>query len=152
MDPGTAFAVLQVSGSVIKIIHKYYKDGRGAESEVSRLLMDLEDLQTIMRKVQKMLLDESMISQIPTSGPLATTIARTLSDLMALEIAISPSTRKKILGIKHSTLKWPLKKGEVLERLALLEKHKATLILALDVDQLYVPQHPRVLCLSDVAI
>ena len=152
MDPGTAFAVLQVSGSMIKIINKYYKDIRGAESEVNRLLRDLEDFQTIMQKIQEMLQDKSIMSHIPASAPLATAVARTLSDLTALEIAISPSTQRKILGIKQHTLKWPLKRGEVIERLALLEKHKATLILALDVDQLYVLQHPLILYLSNAVI
>ena len=135
MDPGTALAVGQVSGSVLKIIWKYYGDVKDAKSDIQSLANELKDFQNVALEVQKLLQKRGANADLPTSSDLTQTLKQSLLDVQDLELKLDPGTGDKLMKrVGRRALKWPFTKMEVVEWVSKLQRFKSTLNLALNAD------------------
>lgn len=133
MDPGTAVAVCTLSAKVVSIIWKYYKNVEGARGEIELLAKELEGLQHLMQKFQK-LVDSS--SKLPVAASLETTIKQALSDLETLESKLVLGKGTKVMRrFGKRALKWAFAKSEVEQWVSQFQRLKETANLALNTDQ-----------------
>ncbi|KAI4189630.1 MAG: hypothetical protein LQ346_005072 [Caloplaca aetnensis] len=133
MDPGTAIAVVTLSGNVASIIRKYYKDVHGAQDDINSFTHELEDLGRVMQRLQESV-DGG--SKLPVAASLDASIKQALLDLETLESKLVPRKRTKAMRpFGKSALIWPFAKGEVERWVARFQRLKDTANLALNIDQ-----------------
>ena len=133
----SVIAVVQIAGKVWSLCWKYYSDAKDAKSDIERLLNTINAVQIVFQQVQEL-----------AKGPGATKLlaSKSVIERIPLELTEEFESLRKILdpGITGRTmrtlglraLKWPLKKDDVDKTLQVLERHKTTLITALNTDQM----------------
>ena len=133
----SVIAVVQLAGKLWSLCWKYYSDAKDAKSDIERLLNTIHTVQSVFQHVQelakgpgatKLLASKSVIKRIPLELK---------EEFERLEKILDPGKMNKTmrtLGLR--ALKWPLKKDDIEKTLQLLERHKTTLITALNTDQM----------------
>ena len=140
MDPRTALAVVQISASVLSIILKYYSGVKDAKKDIERLEDEIRVVCKIFQNL-KDLLDKTNITttgttELPVSKSLLGPTRRTLSEMLELEKRLNPNPGRKVMNkVGFRALGWPLKKKDVDGYIARLERDKATVVSALQLDQ-----------------
>ena len=137
MDPGTAIAVGQVSAKILSMIWKYYSEVQDAKSNVTYLANEIQDLHNVMQKLQGLLQDDSMATEVPVLASLSGTIEQSLLDIKLLQKKLDPGTGDKLMKRVGKRLEWPLRKKEVDDWVAKFQRFKSTVNLALNTDQTY---------------
>ncbi|KAJ5646727.1 NACHT and WD40 domain protein [Penicillium lividum] len=131
----SVIAVIQLTGSLVKVCGGYIQEVKDARDEVIALQRAITGLEWILQDLQ-LLLQSNDENTLPTSSRLASNITDCLSDLQALEAKIDPGTGKKLMRkVGFRALKWPLKRTELEAVVQNLERHKSSFILSLHVDQ-----------------
>ncbi|KAI9704034.1 MAG: hypothetical protein M1820_005655 [Bogoriella megaspora] len=141
MDPlsitASIIAVIQLSGSVISAVYNYRRDAKNASEDAIKVVQDLTGLSQILEKLLQMIEKdkntkgtrlESLEVLIKPDGPLET-CQQTLEKLSA---KLQPEKGWRL--VKQS-LTWPLKADYVKKALDEIATAKATLAIALTVDQ-----------------
>ena len=133
----SVIAVVQLAGKLWSLCWKYYSDAKDAKSDIERLLSAVGDVQNVFQQVQelaegpgstKLLASKSLIERIPFELN---------AEFERLRKILDPGrTNKTMRTLGLRALKWPLKKDDVDKTLQLLERHKTTLITALNTDQM----------------
>lgn len=134
----SVIAVIQLTGSLVKICGGYIQEVKDARDEIFNLQRAIAGLQGTLEDLQK-LLQSNDGKALPTSSRLGRNIADCLCDLRALEAKLDLGKGKKIwrkLGLRALT--WPLKRTEVEGITQNLERYKSSLLFSLQVDQTYV--------------
>lgn len=137
-----AFAVIQLAASVAGLCAKYAAGVRDARRDISRLQVETEALQKILKGLEETTIEGVSSPPSSTSDDVAFAVQQcqfTLSDLMARLDPQEDSTGKRLMsrfGLR--ALKWPLKSHEVDKIIGALSRHKTTIILALTREQRWV--------------
>lgn len=134
----SVIAVIQLTGSLVKICGGYIQEVKDARDDIITLQRAITGLQGILQDLQKFLQSHND-KTLPTSSRLVSNITDCLSDLRALEVKIDPGRGKKLMRkVGFRALKWPLKRAEVEGIVQNLERYKSSFTLSLQVDQTYV--------------
>jgi hypothetical protein len=136
----SVIAVIQLTGSLVKLCGGYIQEVKDARDEISTLQRAIAGLQGTLQDLQEFLQSNDG-NALPTSSQLGSNIADCLSHLRDLEERLDPGKAKKLMkrfGVR--ALKWPLKRREVQGVIQNLEKYKSSFLLSLQVDQRYVYQ------------
>ena len=130
----SVIAVVQLSGQILSLCQKYYGDVKDAKNDIENLQNETAAVQAVLQRAQDL---------AQGTDKLATTkalIEELKAELEGLVRKLDPGKRKKAMRtIGLRALKWPFTKAEIEKSLRLIERHKATLITALDIDQMYDP-------------
>jgi len=142
MDPlssaASVIAVIQLTGSLVKLCGGYIQEVKDARDEISTLQQAIAGLQGTLQDLDKFLQSNDG-KALPTSSRLASNITDCLSDLRALEARLDPGKGKTLMRkVGLRALKWPLKRKEVDGVVRNLERYKSSFLLSLQVDQTYV--------------
>ena len=141
MDPlsitAGIIAVIQLTGSVISAVYNHRQDVKNAPEGAAKIIKDLTGLSQILERLLQMIEQErstkitrlmSLEGLVKPDGPLEA-CQKTLERLNA---KLQPETGWR--AVKQS-LKWPLNQDDIKKTLDEIARAKATLSLALTVDQ-----------------
>lgn len=141
MDPlsitASIIAVIQLTGTVVSAVYGYRKDVKNAPEDAARIIQDLIGLSQILEKLLQMIEQEksaratrlsSVEGLFKPDGPLESC----QETLQRLDAKLQPEDGWR--GVKQS-LTWPLKKDYIRKALDDVATAKATIALALTVDQ-----------------
>ncbi|KAJ6070722.1 hypothetical protein N7467_012041 [Penicillium canescens] len=131
----SVIAVIQLTGSLVKICGGYIQEVKDARDEILTLQRAIVGLQGTLQDLQNFLQcnDEKAL---PTASRLVSNITNCLSDLRALEARLDPGKGKNLMRkVGLRALKWPLKRTEVEGVTQNLERYKSSFLLSLQVDQ-----------------
>lgn len=142
MDPlssaASVIAVIQLTGSLVKLCGGYIQEVKDARHEISTLQQAITGLQGTLQDLHKFL-QSNEGKVLPTASRLVSNITDCLSDLRALEARLDPGKKKKLMRkVGLRALRWPLKRAEMEGVIQNLERHKSSFLLSLQVDQTYV--------------
>ncbi|KAF8249250.1 hypothetical protein K440DRAFT_598963 [Wilcoxina mikolae CBS 423.85] len=152
MDPlsvtASIIAVLQATNAIISVCYDYSTSVKGSSTELSRVTEEVKSLRNVLEAVAQLAqkaesADPTAGSQLPTlksfCEPDVGQLAVCLVELNALKDKLAPPDWSGQEGSKRrrlvQALGWPLKEGETKKTLENIERFKATLNLALTVDQ-----------------
>jgi hypothetical protein len=134
----SAIAVVQVADRILTLCGKYTLGVKYAKEDIERLENEVAALSLVLNSVEEMTRDGT--AKLSTSKSLleelVKSIARCRADLDDLEIRLDPSKGRKLMsrfGLR--ALKWPFKNKDVTKVIKALDRHKSTIVLALNVDQ-----------------
>ncbi|BDD64335.1 hypothetical protein MAP00_009162 [Monascus purpureus] len=131
----SVIAVIQLTGSLVKLCGGYIQEVRNAREEILTLQRAITGLQDILQALQNNL-QENNAKGLSTSSQLPSDITACLSDLQALEARLNPGKGKTLMrkmGLR--ALKWPLERTEIQGLTQNLERYKSSFLLSLQVDQ-----------------
>lgn len=135
MDPGTIVGVVTASRTILSLLSTYFSDVKDAREDVKRFSKEVEDIHSILQKVEAIAKGPDAARQ-PGSGPALTAIEQSFSHIKELEEKLNPKTRQKIMKrVGLRALKWPFTKEQVTDYITKLERCKSSLNLALNADQ-----------------
>ena len=134
----SVIAVIQLTGSLVKLCGGYIQEVKNARDEISNLHQAIAGLQGTLQDLHKFL-QSNDAKGLPISSRLVSNITDCLSDLRALEVRLDLGKGKKLIRkVGLRALKWPLKRAEVDGVIQNLERYKSLFLLSLQVDQTYV--------------
>ncbi|KAJ5471863.1 hypothetical protein N7539_008806 [Penicillium diatomitis] len=139
MDPlssaASVIAVIQLTGSLVKLCGGYIQEVKYARHEISTLQQAITGLQGTLQDLHKFLRsNEGKV--LPTSSRLVSNVTDCLCDLRALEATFDPGKKKKLMRkVGLRALRWPLKRVEMEGVIQNLGRHKSSFLLSLQVDQ-----------------
>ena len=133
----SVIAVVQIAGKVWSLCWKYYPDAKEAKSDIEHLMGMIQTMQSVFQQVEDLPKGPGA-TKLHASNPLIERIPLEVKqEFDRLEKLLEPSNTRSIMGkALRQRLKWPLKKEEVEKTLNLLERHKTTLITAMNCDQM----------------
>lgn len=136
MDPltgvGLAASSAQLVGLAFEVfsnLHKYYRNVRHAQAHAVEFRLMLDSLMDLLSAAQ----ENFERNPHERSRPTLPQVLSNLREVLAL--LYSRTTPRDTSGLRR--LKWPFQQNENSEILSKLERCKASLILALNVDQMY---------------
>lgn len=139
MDPlssaASVITVVQISKEILTACGKYALDVKDAKKDIERLSSEVKALHGVLNRV-KDLAEGQDTATLPTFQTITAAIAQCLSELVELKTHLDPGKKRQAmnrLGLR--ALKWPFKSEDVNKLLEALERHKATINLALTTDQ-----------------
>ncbi|RPB27269.1 hypothetical protein L211DRAFT_765381, partial [Terfezia boudieri ATCC MYA-4762] len=139
MDPlsgaASVIAVVQVAGQVWSLCWKYYSDAKNAKSDIERLMGNVEALQNLFQRVQALAKGPGAAKLVASKELIERTALELEQEFKALRKRLEPSKQQSILKSFGRRLRWPLQKEDVDKIFQLLERHKTTLITAINCDQ-----------------
>jgi hypothetical protein len=134
----SVIAVIQLTGSLVKLCGGYIQEVKDARDEISTLQQAVAGLQGTLQDLHRFLQSNDG-KVLPTSSRLVSNITDCLSDLQALEERLDPGKGQKLMrkmGLR--ALRWPLKRAEMEGVVRGLERQQSSFLLSLQVDQTYV--------------
>ncbi|GMG38397.1 unnamed protein product [Aspergillus oryzae] len=135
----SVIAVIQLTGSLVKLCGGYIQEVRNAREEILILQRAVTGLQDTFQDLQNNL-QENKAKDLPTSSRLPSDITACLSDLQALEARLNPGKGKSLMSkMGLRALKWPLKRAEV-EGL-LIERPYSSLMISMVNNTERINQH-----------
>ena len=138
MDPGTAIAIVQLTGKVISTVSKYYSDVTDARDDITAFLMELEDFESVVGSLKQSLPRDKSSLQAPELTRLQPHLEECLGEIQRLEQKLSPDTGGRLMRrVGIPALKWPFSKAEVEKRIEKLREFKGRINLALTMDLTY---------------
>ncbi|RPB27278.1 hypothetical protein L211DRAFT_846805 [Terfezia boudieri ATCC MYA-4762] len=141
MDPlsgaASVIAVVQVAGQVWSLCWKYYSDAKNANSDIERLMGNVEALQNLFQRVQALAEGPGAAKLVASKELIVRTALELEQEFKTLQKILEPWKRQSILKSFGRRLRWPLQKEDVDKIFQLLERHKTTLITAMNCDQMY---------------
>ncbi|RPB19119.1 hypothetical protein L211DRAFT_744915, partial [Terfezia boudieri ATCC MYA-4762] len=132
-----AIAVVQVAGQVLSLCWKYYSDAKNAKSDIERLIRNVEALKGLFQDVQALAKGPGAAKLVASKELIERTALELEQEFKALRKILEPGKRQGILKSFGRRLRWPLQKEDVDKIFQLLERHKTTLITAMNCDQMY---------------
>ena len=132
----SVIAVVQIAGKVWSLCWKYYSDVKEAKSDIERLMGMIQMIQSVFQQVEDLAKGPGA-TKLHASKPCIERIPLELKqEFERLLKLLEPSNKRSVMRSLGRRLKWPLKKEEVEKTLNLLERHKTTLITAMNCDQM----------------
>jgi hypothetical protein len=134
-EAASVIAVSQISEQILSLCWKYYSGVKDAQKDMERLCGEVKALSDALMKVQE-LLKGPKEARLPASNTLAERIKQCVSELEGLRSRLDPGKGQKTmrrLGLR--ALKWPFTSEGVDKTITVLNRHKATFHLALNIDQ-----------------
>ncbi|RPB18114.1 hypothetical protein L211DRAFT_752050, partial [Terfezia boudieri ATCC MYA-4762] len=141
MDPlsgaASVIAVVQVAGQVWSLCWKYYSDAKNAKSDIERLMGNVLALQNLFQHVQALAKGPGAAKLVASKELIERTALELEQEFKELRKILESGKRQGILKSFRRRLRWPLQKEDVDKIFQLLERHKTTLITAMNCDQMY---------------
>lgn len=134
-EAASVIAVIQISEDILSLCWKYYSGVKDAKKDMERLRDEVKSLNDVLMKVQRLLQAPEAI-RLPVSNALAERIKQYMSELEGLRNRLDPGKGQKTmrrLGLR--ALKWPFISEDVDKIITMLNRHRETFHLALNVDQ-----------------
>ena len=136
MEAGTAIAIGQVSAKILSIVWKYYSDVKDAKSDVTTLLSEIQDLRIVATKLEESIQKDTVIRYGGAAKDLEQSLNGALKNIEELEKKLDPGAKSKVMKrVGKRALKWPFTKGETEKRVGVLRGFKASMNLAMTMDQ-----------------
>jgi hypothetical protein len=138
----SAIAIIQISSTIFDLCRTYYINVKGARKDIQRLQHELIAIQDVLVRLVDLSKEHNTASLRTLKlleqegGPLE----QCQSELVALAARIGVGDedgKMKSFGLR--ALRWPLNSKDVDKALNTIERHKASLGLALNTDQTYNP-------------
>ncbi|KAJ6035814.1 hypothetical protein N7540_000093 [Penicillium herquei] len=127
----SVFAVIQLTGSLVKLCEGYIQDVKDARDEISSVKRSIEGIQGTLQDLQKSLQSDDGKALL-TSSRLTDDITECHSDLRALETKLDSGKGKNLMRkVGLRALKWPLKPAEVESMIQNLKRYKYSLHMSL---------------------
>jgi len=138
MDPRSGatsvIAVGQVAGKVWSLCWEYYSAAGDAKPDIDRLMDCTLALQNLLQHVRDLAKDPGAAKLIVSKELIESTAWELEREFRSLQKVLEPGGGQ---DIPKSCLEWPLQKEDVEKIIQLLERHKTTLITAMNCDQMY---------------
>jgi len=140
MDPlsltASIITVIELSGAVVRICYNFRKSVKGASGEAAKITKELNALHNVLEQLLEFAESEeragtSRLSSLSSLTKLDGPLARCQGESEILGQKLKPETGLKQIG---NALSWPFKEGEVRKALEGLGSIKASLQLALIID------------------
>ena len=128
-------AVVELSAKVANLCVQYSREVKGARDEIARLRSEVNNLKTVVEDVQR-LINGPGNGKLSASQKVLDAIDDCRTQLKELDRRLDPGTTRKAMsrfGLR--ALRWPFDSKEVDRVIGDLERCKATITLALQVDQ-----------------
>jgi hypothetical protein len=131
----SVIAVIQLTGSLVKLCGGYIQEVKDAREEILNLQQAITGLEGTLQDLQKFL-QINNAKALPTSSRLLSNVADCLTYLQALERRLDPGKGRRLMKkVGLRALKWPLKRTEVEGVAKNLERYSSSFLLSLQVDQ-----------------
>jgi len=131
-DAASMITIVQIAGKVWSLCWEYYSGAGDAKPDIDHLMGCTLALQILLQHIWD-------LAKGPGAAKLV--VSKELIESTALELEREFKSLQKVLelgqDIPKSCLEWPLQKEDVEQIIQLLERHKATLITAIDCGQMY---------------
>ena len=137
-EAASIIAVIQAADRILCLCGTYASAVKDAKKDIERLAGEVEALQKVLKSADEMADSGPMkyYTSESVSEVLAGSIEQCRSALGGLESQLDPGKeRKKISRFGIRALKWPFKSKDVTKIIEELNRHKETIILALNIDQ-----------------
>ncbi|RPB18211.1 hypothetical protein L211DRAFT_843906 [Terfezia boudieri ATCC MYA-4762] len=132
----SVIAVVQVAGQVWSLCWKYYSDAKNAKSDIERLMGNVLALQNLFQHVQALAKGPGAAKLVASKELIERTALELEQEFKELRKILESGKRQGILKSFRRRLRWPLQKEDVDKIFQLLERHKTTLITAMNCDQI----------------
>jgi hypothetical protein len=139
----SVIAVVQIAQSVAIVLRDLYRVIRDARSQIDQLYNAIVSLEIIAKGIEDLLKRGAMTNTTlleDPNGPSKQVLLEIRKVKERLDVHTVDGRFKRLKLSKRSSAKqvvgWPFKKGEVLDIIEILEKHKSSLILNVDVNNL----------------
>ncbi|KAJ9369582.1 hypothetical protein DTO282E5_5711 [Paecilomyces variotii] len=140
----SVIAVIQITGSLIKICWGYIGEAKDAKKDIQYLVKVVEDFQTVLEKLRS-LLDGQNGQKLHVTQVLSRTIAECQWELEKLGEKLdagrpkekNDENRKRDKVIRYlgwRSIKWPLERKEVEKIVSRIERYKRVFLAALQLD------------------
>lgn len=134
----SVIAVIQLTGSLVKLCGGYIQEVKNARDEILTLQRAITGLQGTLEDLQKFLQSNDG-KTLSTSSRLVSNITDCLSGIRALEARLDSGKGKQLMRkVGLRALKWPLKRTDLEGVIQNLERYKSSFLLSLQMDQRYV--------------
>jgi len=138
MDPQSnatsVIAVVQIAGKVWSLCWEYYSGAGDAKPDIDRLMGCTLALQHLLQHVQCLTKDPGAAKLVVSRELIESTAWELEREFKSLQKVLEPGGGQ---DIPKSCVEWPLQKEDVEKIIQLLERHKTTLITAMNCDQMY---------------
>jgi len=131
----SVIAVVQVSGEVWSLCWKYHSDAQDAKPDIDRLMGYVLTLRHLFQHVQALAKGPGAAKLVASKGLLEGTALKLEWEFKTLQKILEPGKKQGILRFFGRRLKWPLQKEDVENTVQLLERHKTTLVTAMNSDK-----------------
>jgi hypothetical protein len=134
----SVIAVIQLADRILTLCGNYALSVKDAKKDIDRFTTEVGSLQSVLERVAEMAKSDAMklyTSRSAVEG-LEGIIKGCQSTLLELEVQLGPRKGHKLMsrfGLR--ALKWPFKSKDVTNIIEALDRHKSTIILALNLDQ-----------------
>ncbi|KAJ9257824.1 hypothetical protein DTO195F2_5456 [Paecilomyces variotii] len=140
----SVIAVIQITGSIIKICWGYIGEAKDAKEDIQYLVKVVEDFQTVLERLRS-LLDGQNGQKLHVTQVLSRTIAECQWELEKLGEKLdagrpkekNDENRKRDKVIRYlgwRSIKWPLERKEVEKIVSRIERYKRVFLAALQLD------------------
>jgi phage-related minor tail protein len=132
----SVIAVIQLTGKIVEICGGYINKAKNARQDILQLQQEIWGLTEVLKMLDNLLRGPDGL-RLTTSQKLFDDVEKCSSTLTELKEKIDPDTTQgpmRRLGLR--ALKWPLKRGEVVEAINDIEGYQSLFSLALQVDQM----------------
>jgi hypothetical protein len=134
----SVIAVIQLADRILTLCGTYALSVKDAKRDIDRFTAEVGSLQSVLERVAEMAKSDMMklyTSHSAVEG-LEGIIEGCQSTLSELEAQLDPRKGHKLMSrFGFRALKWPFKSKDVTNIIKALDRHKSTIILALNLDQ-----------------
>jgi hypothetical protein len=132
-------AVIELSANIASLCFQYLTAVKDAKKDIERLRAEVNQVGDILREIQRLLHGPDG-ARLSASQKLCNSLKDCFLQLKELETRLTPRTASKAmsrLGVR--ALSWPFKANNIEKIVTSLERCKQTFVVALEVDQTWVP-------------
>jgi len=137
MDPlsgaASVITVVQVAGKVWSLCWEYYSGAGDAKHDIDRLMGCTLALLNLLQHVRDLAKGSGAAKLVASKELIESTAFELEREFKSLQKVLEPGGQ----DIPRWCLEWPLQKKDVEKIIQLLERHKTTLITAMDCGQMY---------------
>ena len=136
----SVIAVVQISGKVLSLCWKYCADAKDAKPNIESLRDEILAVQDVLERTRALIEGSGANKLVARKACIARCSPKLQEEFERLETILDLGKRRKAMHrIGLRALKWLLKKEYVNETLQFLERHKTTLLTALNTDEMCGP-------------
>jgi len=130
----SVIAVGQVAGKVWSLCWEYYSGAGDTKPDIDRLMGCTLALQNLLQHAQYLAKDPGAAKLVVSMELIESTAWELEREFKSLQKVLEPEGGQ---DIPKSSVEWPLQKEDMEKIIQLLERHKTTLITAMNCDQMY---------------
>ncbi|RPB18652.1 hypothetical protein L211DRAFT_901709 [Terfezia boudieri ATCC MYA-4762] len=133
----SVIAVVQIAGQVMSLCVNYYSIAKNAQSDIKYLLDNIVALISLFQHIEALSKGPGAAKLVASKELIEGVALELKQEFQKLKKILEPEERQGFFQYFSRRLTWPLKREDVDKVFQLLERHKTTLILAMNSDQMY---------------